>query len=84
MFAMTSVFFDKTLLDFALLQFVLQDHTCLLFQVSLDFLLCIPIHFDEKDIVLGGVLILEGLAVLHVHACSVTLVMSDSLGTYGL
>ena len=29
----------KTLLAFALLHFVLQDQTCLLFQVSLDFLL---------------------------------------------
>ena len=38
-FAMTSVLFDKTLLAFALLQFVLQGQTCLLFQVSLDFLL---------------------------------------------
>ena len=30
---------DKTLLAFALLHFVLQGQTCLLFQVSLDFLL---------------------------------------------
>ena len=31
--------FGKTLLAFALLRFVLQSQTCLLFQVSLDFLL---------------------------------------------
>ena len=30
---------DKTLLAFALLHFVLQSQTCLLFQISLDFLL---------------------------------------------
>jgi len=30
---------DKTLLAFVLLHFILQDQTCLLFQVSLDFLL---------------------------------------------
>ena len=39
----------KTLLTFALLHFVLQGHTCLLLQVSLDFLLCISIK-KEKDI----------------------------------
>ena len=36
---MTSVFLGKTLLAFALLHFVLQGQICLLFQVSLDFLL---------------------------------------------
>ena len=39
------------LLAFALLHFVLQGQTCLLLQVSLDFLLfCIPVPYDEKDI----------------------------------
>ena len=42
----------KTLLAFALLHFVLQGQTCLLFQVSLDFLLCLPVPFDEKDLFL--------------------------------
>ena len=43
----------KTLLAFALLRFVLQGQICLLLQVSLDFLLCIPFPYDEKDIFLG-------------------------------
>ena len=54
----------RTLLDFALLPSVLQGQICLLFQVSLDFLL---LHFsphDEKDIFFG-VLVLEGLVGLH-------------------
>ena len=38
-FAMTNVFFGKILLAFTLLHFLLQGQTCLLFQVSLDFLL---------------------------------------------
>ena len=42
--------FGKTLLAFALLHFVLQGETCLLLQVSLDFLLFIPVPYDEKDI----------------------------------
>ena len=43
---------SKTLLAFALLHFVLQGQTCLLLQVSLEFLLCIPVPCDEKDIFL--------------------------------
>ena len=43
----------KTLLAFALLHFVLQGQTCLLFQVSLDFYFCIPVPYDEKDIFFG-------------------------------
>ena len=39
-------FLDKTLLVFTLLHFVLQGQTYLLFQVSLDFLLYIPIPSD--------------------------------------
>ena len=54
----------KTLLAFTLLNFVIQGQTCLLLQVSLDFLLCIPIPYDEKDIfVCVCVFVLEGLAL---------------------
>ena len=41
------------LLAFALLHFVLQGQICLLSQVSLDFLFCIPLPCDEKDIFFG-------------------------------
>ena len=41
---------NKKMLPFALPHFVCQDQTCLLLQVSLDFLLCIPIPYDEKYI----------------------------------
>ena len=61
---MTSVSLDKTLLTFALLHFVLQGKTFLLFQVSLDFIFCIPILYDEKDIFFL-VLVLEGVVCLH-------------------
>ena len=49
-----SVWYDQSvllakLLVFALLYLVLQGLTCLLFQVSLDFLLCIPVLYDEKQ-----------------------------------
>ena len=40
----------KTLLAFALLHFVLQGQTCLLLQVSLDFLLLHPSPYNEKEI----------------------------------
>ena len=52
----------KTLLAFALLHFVLQGQICLLLQVSLHVLLCIPISYDEKDIYFG---VLEDLVGLH-------------------
>ena len=64
----------KTLLAFALLSFVLQDQSCLLLQVSLDFLLCIPIPYDEKNIFFFFsflffffflVLVIEGLGGHH-------------------
>ena len=42
---------SKTLLAFALLHFLLQGQTWLLFLVSPDF--CIPILYDEKDIFFG-------------------------------
>ena len=54
----------KTALAFALFHSVLQSQICLLFQVFLDFLLCIPIPYNEKDNFLG-VLVLEGLIGLH-------------------
>ena len=38
--------------------------TCLLPQVSLDFLLCIPVSYNEKDIFFWGVSF-EGLVGLH-------------------
>ena len=41
------------LLAFPLLHFVLQGQTCLLLQVSLDFLLCIPVPYTETDIFWG-------------------------------
>ena len=55
----------KTLLAFALLNFVLQGQTCLLLQVSLDYLFCILIPYDEKDIFFFLVLVVERLVGLH-------------------
>ena len=55
----------KTLLAFDLLRFILQGQICLLLQVSIAFLLCIPVPYNEKDI-FWGVLILDGLADLHI------------------
>ena len=43
----------KALLAFDLLHFVLQGQICLLLQVYLDFLLCIPFPYNEKGIFLG-------------------------------
>ena len=43
----------RTPLAFALLHSVLQGQICLLLQVFLDFLLCIPVPYKEKDIFLG-------------------------------
>ena len=54
----------EKLLAFALLHSVLQDQICLLLQVSLDFLLCIPVSYNEKDIFFWGVSF-EGLGGLH-------------------
>jgi len=64
---------DKSLLAVALLHFVLQGQTCLLLQISFDFLFCIPIPHDEKDIFTSGfvlffsflVLILENLVGVY-------------------
>ena len=41
------------LLAFALLHSVLQGQICLLFQVFLDFYICIPVPYNEKDIFFG-------------------------------
>ena len=49
----------KTLLAFALLHSVFQGQICLLLQMFLDFLLCIPVLYNEKDIFFG-VLVLDG------------------------
>ena len=54
----------KILLAFALLHFVLHGQTCLLLQVLLTSCFCIPVPYDEKDI-LFLVLVLEGLVGLH-------------------
>ena len=54
----------KTLLAFALLPFVLQGQTCLLLQVSLDFLLFLSSPLWWKRHLLG-VLVLEGLVGCH-------------------
>ena len=48
------------LFAFDLLHFVLQGQTCLLCQVSVEFLLCIPVPFDKKYFFFL-VLVLEGL-----------------------
>ena len=56
---MTNVFFGKILLAFTLLHFLLQGQTCLLFQVSLDFLVLHVSPHDEKDIFFGVISYLE-------------------------
>ena len=50
------------LLAFALLHSVLQGQICLILQVSLDFLFCIPFPYNKN---LFWVLVLEGLVSLH-------------------
>ena len=52
---MSSAFSCETLLALALLHFVLQGQTCLLLQVSLDFLLLHSSPYDEMDIFFFGV-----------------------------
>ena len=52
----------KALLAFALLHSVLQGQICLILQVSLDFLFCIPFPYNKN---LFWVLVLEGLVGLH-------------------
>ena len=53
----------KTLLAFVLLHFVLHGQTCLLFQISLGFLLLHSSPYEEKDNIL--VLVSEDLIGLH-------------------
>ena len=55
----------KTLLAFALLHFVLQGQTCLLLQVSLDFLLLHSSPPMMKRTSFFWLLVLEGLIGLH-------------------
>ena len=57
----------KTLLPFVLLHFVLQGQTCLLLQVSLDFLLLQsnPLWWKGHLFLLLLLLVLEGLGGLH-------------------
>ena len=54
----------KILLAFASLQFVLKGQTCLLFQISLDFLLLHSSPLWWKGVFLFGVLVLEDLVGL--------------------
>ena len=61
---MTTAFSWQNSISFALLHFVLQGQICLLLQVSLDFLFCIPVPYNEKNIFFL-VLVLEGLLGLH-------------------
>ena len=72
--------FDKTLLAFALIHFVLQHQTCLLFLVTLDFLLLhsSPLWWKWP---LFWVSVLEDVVGLHQFCSSV---MSDSLRPHGL
>ena len=54
------------LLAFALLYLVPQGQPCLLLQISLDSYFCIPVPYDENDIVFFFlVLVLEGLVGFH-------------------
>ena len=57
-------FLGKTLLVFALLHSAFQGRICLLLQVFLDFLLNIPVPYNEKDIFFW-VLLLKDLIGLH-------------------
>ena len=61
---MISASLGETLLAFALLQSVLQGQLCLLLQVFLDFLLFIPVPYNEKDIFFW-MLFIKGLLGLH-------------------
>ena len=61
---MTRCSLSKTVLVYTMLHFVLQGEMCLLLQISLDFLLFIPIPCDENGI-LFWCLVLEGLVSLH-------------------
>ena len=55
---------SKTLLAFDLLHFIFQGQIRLLLQVTLDFLFCVPVPYNETDI-FWGILVLEVLVGLH-------------------
>ena len=63
-FLWPACFFDKTLLAFVLIHFIFQDQTCLLFRVSLEFLLLHSNLLWWKGHLLL-VLVLEGIVGLH-------------------
>ena len=73
------------LLAFALLHFVFQGQTCLLLQVSLDFLICIPVPCDEKDIfyqyqfqkVLQVIIELFNFSFFSIRGCGIDLDYCD-------
>ena len=48
---MISTFSWQNTVSLCPVHFVLQGQICLLLQVSLDFLLCIPVPYDEKGVV---------------------------------
>ena len=62
---MTSVFYCKTLLAFALLHLVLKAKLACYCRYLLTSSFGIPIPYDEKDIIFLLVLVLEGLVDLH-------------------
>ena len=64
-FAKIRVFLGKTLLAFALLHFVLQSQTCLYSRCLLTSYFCLHISYDEKDILMLLLLVIEGLVGLH-------------------
>ena len=61
---MASVFSWQNSIILALLHSSFQGQICLLLQVFLDSLLCIPVPYNERDIFFG-VLVLKGLVGLH-------------------
>ena len=67
----------EKLLAFALFHFVLQHHTCLLFQISLEFLLLPSNPLLRKGPFLCVVLILEGFFYLDI--CIYALVIENTL-----
>ena len=60
---MISALLGKTLLDFALLHFVLQAKLARYYRYLLISYHCVPVPYDKKDMFL--VLVLEGLVGLH-------------------
>ena len=64
---MTIMFYWENSISLCCPSFCTQGQICLLIQVFLDFLYCIPAHYNEKYIFLG-VLVLKGLVGLHAAA----------------